>query len=107
MKKRVIKSKNNSVQNEGVALYNQIGLTLILCGAIGFMVLIFVYFLPQDYEKYNVALFFKVWLMLIIVLIFIGLFLLYLGKYSKKYQHWVEKEFKSYQNQVLKNKFKK
>lgn len=48
--------------------------------------------LPQDYEKYNIPLFFGLWALISVLLIVIGIAPILLGKYSRKYQVWVEKD---------------
>lgn len=47
---------------------------------------------PQDYEKHNIPLFFGLWALISVLLIVIGIAPIFLGKYSKKYQVWVEKD---------------
>lgn len=103
MSNKLVKNKNTSPEiNEGVRVYNQMGCIFIFLGIFSFILLGFVRLLPQDYEKYNISLFFGIWEMISLILVIIGIIPLFLGKYSKKYRIWVEKEVKSYQNRLLK-----
>lgn len=103
MKKKLRKNRKNTYRkNDGVDFYNQIGQILIFCGAAWLILLVFISLLPQDYEKYNVSLFFTIGFILALAFIFIGFLPLLLGKYSKRYQVWIEKEWHSYQNRKLK-----
>ncbi len=103
MSNKLVKNKNTSSEiNEGVKVYNQIGCIFIFLGIFSFILLGFVSLMPQDYEKYNVPLFFGTWAVISLILVFIGIIPLLLGKYSKKYRIWVEKEVKSYQKWMLK-----
>lgn len=98
-KKKITPKKSN----EGVEFYNQVGRIFILCGIVSFLILGFVSLLPQDYEKYNIPLFFGVWAVISSLLVALGVLPLLLGKYCKKYQTWIEKEVKSYQSKVMKS----
>ena len=71
-------------------------------GIVSFILLCFVSLLPQDYEKYNIPLFFEVWAVISSIFVAVGILPLLLGKYCKKYQIWIEKEVKSYQNKMSK-----
>lgn len=88
--------------NEGVEFYNQIGRIFIFLGIVSFILLCFVSLLPQDYEKYNIPLSFEVWAVISSIFVAVGILPLLLGKYCKKYQIWIEKEVKSYQNKMSK-----
>ena len=103
MSNKLVKNTSKKV-NEGVEFYNQIGLIFICCGVISFVLLSFVSFLPQDYEKYNVSLFFDIWAVISLILVIIGVVPILLGKTCKKYQSWIEKEVNSYQDKMLKKK---
>ena len=103
MSNKLIKSKKIPQKtNEGIEFYNQIGYIFIFLGIVSFIILGFVSLLPQDYEKYNIPLFFGIWTVISSVLVIVGVLPLLLGKYCKKYQIWIEKEVKSYQNKMLK-----
>lgn len=103
MSNKLIKNKNAPPEiNEGVRVYNQIGYIFIFLGIFSFILLGFVSLLPQDYEKYNIPLFFGIWAVISLILVIMGVIPLLLGKYSKKYRIWVEKDVESYQNWLLK-----
>lgn len=103
MSNKLIKNKNTLPEiNEGVRVYNQIGYIVIFLGICSFALLGFVNLLPQDYEKYNIPLFFGVWAVISLILVIMGIIPLLLGKYSKKYRIWAEKDVESYQNWLLK-----
>lgn len=103
MSNKFVKNKKTSPKtNEGVEFYNQIGHIFIFLGIVSFVILGFVSLLPQDYEKYNIPLFFGVWAMISSILVIVGILPLLLGKYCKKYQIWIDREVKSYQNKKLK-----
>lgn len=101
MSNKLIKNRKISKKNEGIEFYNQIGRIFIFCGIVSFLLLGFVMLLPQDYEKYNITLFFGIWVVISSVLVIVGVLPLLLGKYCKKYQMWIDKEVKSYQNKML------
>jgi len=82
--------------NEGVQFYNTVGKIFIVCGIGSLLLLGFVSLLPQDYEKYNIPLFFGIWALISLGLLAVGLIPLLLGKYSRKYRMWAEKELRSY-----------
>lgn len=98
MSNKLIKSKEKSAPkvSESIQFYNTIGKIYISCGICSFLLLGFVSLLPQDYEKYNIPLFFGVWALISFILIVIGTLPILLGKYSRRYQVWVEKEVRSY-----------
>lgn len=98
MGNKLIKTKKKPTKkvNEYVDFYNSIGKMFIGCGLFSFLILGFVSLLPQDYEKYNILLFFGIWALISVLLIVIGITPILLGKYSKKYQVWIEKEVRSY-----------
>lgn len=102
MSNKLVKNKNiSSEKNEGVRVYNQIGYIFIFLGIFSFIFLGIVSLMPQDYEKYNVSLFFSIWAVISLVLVIMGIIPLLLGKYSKKYRIWVEKDVESYQKWML------
>lgn len=103
MSNKLVKSKKPPQKtNEGIVFYNQIGRIFIFLGIISFIILGFVSLLPQDYEKYNIPLFYGIWAAISSVFVTVGVLLLLLEKYCKKYQIWIEKEVKSHQNRMLK-----
>lgn len=104
MSNKLVKNKNTPQEiNEGVRVYNQIGYIFIFLGLFSFILLLgFVSLMPQDYEKYNIPLFFGIWAVISLILIIMGVIPLLLGKYSKKYRIWIKKEVESYQNWLLK-----
>lgn len=108
MSNKLVKNKNTPPEiNEGVRVYNQIGYIFIFVGIFSFILLGFVSLLPQDYEKYNIPLYFGIWVVISLILVMIGIIPLLLGKHSKKYRIWVEKDVKSYQSRMLKKIQKK
>lgn len=64
MSNKLIKVRDNSFQKEniGVQFYIFCAKIFIVCALGSLLLLAFVSTLPQDYEKYNVPLFFGVWL---------------------------------------------
>lgn len=103
MSNKLVKNKNTSQEiNVGVRVYNQVGCIFIFLGVFSFILLGFVSLMPQDYEKYNISLFFGIWAVISLMLVIMGIILLLLGKYSEKYRIWVEEDVKSYQNRLIK-----
>lgn len=103
MSNKLVQNKKTPPKtNKGVEFYNRIGRIFIFLGIGSFILLGFVSLLPQDYEKYNIPLFFGVWTVISSIVVIVGVLPLLLGKYSKKYQIWIETEVKSYQNKMLK-----
>lgn len=102
MRNKLVKSKNSRPKtDEGIEFYNQIGRIFIFVGIASFGLLGFVSLLPQDYEKYNIPLFFGIWAVISSFFIIIGALPLLLGKYCNKYQIWIGKEVKSHHNRML------
>lgn len=98
MSNKLVKNKNNpQEENEGVRVYNQIGYIFIFLGILSFIFLGIVSLMPQDYEKYNVSLFFSIWALISLALVIVGIIPLLLGKHSEKYRIWVNKDIESYQ----------
>lgn len=93
--------KEKEEKSVGVAFYNQVGMILIICGIISFGLMYFVSLLPQDYEKYNVPVFFGIWTSISILLCVLGLVPLVLGKYSKKFKKWADKDVYDYANHLI------
>lgn len=103
MSNKLVKNKNISPEiNEGVRVYNQIGYIFLFVGIFSFALLGFVSRMPQDYEKYNVSLYFSIWAVISFLFVMIGILPLWLGKHSEKYRIWVEKDVESYQKWMLK-----
>ena len=103
MSNKLVKSKKPPKKiNEGIVFYNQIGRIFIFLGIVSFIILGFVSLLPQDYEKYNIPLFYGIWAVISSIFVIVGVLQLLLGKYCKKYQIWIEKEVKSHQSRMLK-----
>lgn len=100
--KKWTNTKSFQKANEGVKFYNQIGRIFIFVGIASFILLAFVSLLPQDYEKYNVSLYFNIWAIISFLFVIIGILPLLLGKCSKKYQLWIDGELKSYKNKLKK-----
>lgn len=96
------KKKTSSEKGEGAAFFDQIGQIFLFVGLASFLLLGFVSLLPQDYEKYNVPLCFGIWAGISFLFVVIGVIPLFLGKYSKKYRAWTEKEIESYGARRLK-----
>lgn len=93
MSNKLLKSKKSSQKaNAEITFFNHIGYIFIILGIASFILLGYVSLLPQDYEKYNVSLFFAIWTIISLVFLIIGLVPLVLGKYCKRYQTWAEKE---------------
>ena len=88
--------KKKTPVNEGVVFYNTFGWVFIFCGIGSFLLEFFVSMLPQDYEKYNIPLFFGIWTAISVAFIIIGIIPLVLGKYSKRFQNWAKKDVDSF-----------
>lgn len=71
--------------NEGVRAYNSIG---------KFFVSVF----SQDYEQYNVSLYFTWWTAISFGLILLGGIPIILGITNARYEVWIDKEWRSYKN---------
>ncbi|MCF0116365.1 MAG: hypothetical protein HUJ56_13535 [Erysipelotrichaceae bacterium] len=82
----------DEIDDVGVHLYNSFGNILVVCGLVSFGLMLFVSRLPQDYEKYNIPMFFRIWSIISIVVIVIGILPIVLGKTSKTYRDWVNKD---------------
>lgn len=100
------KQKSNASLNEGTQLYNTFGWIFIICGIASFLLMFFVSLMPQDYEKYNIPLFFGIWTAISIAFIIIGIIPLILGKYSKRFRAWAEKDVESFGRHLVKQEAK-
>lgn len=76
----------------GSELYVFFGKVFVGCGVASFVLMTFVSTLPQDYEKYNIPLFFGIWMVISLGLIALGATLVILAKKSKKFQAWAERD---------------
>lgn len=94
MSNKLIKVRDNSFQKEniGVQFYIFCAKIFIMCALGSLFLLAFVSTLPQDYEKYNVPLFFGVWLGISLIVLGLGTVILFLCVKSKKFQNWAEKD---------------
>lgn len=98
---------NNATINEGEGYYLGVGQIFLICG-IGFLILtIFISLLPQDYEKYNIPLFFGILYAISFGLSLLGMVLIILSKKSKKFQNWAEKELLSFGKHQMKKDMRK
>lgn len=80
MGKRLMKQKLGKEENTGAKLYIYVGKVFIGCGMGSCMLLFLVHTLPQDYEKYNIPLFFGIWFGISFVLILTGFIIMVLCK---------------------------
>ena len=100
------KQKKKALVNEGVGFYNTFGWVFVFCGIGSFLFEFFVSLMPQDYEKYNIPLFFGIWTVISVVLIIVGIIPLVLGKYSKRFQNWAEKDVDAFGRHLVKQEAK-
>ena len=76
----------------GVQAYRFFGSAFLLCGVVSLVLMGFVALLPQDHEKYNLPLFFGVWLAISLGLAALGVGLLALCKRSERFRQWAQKD---------------
>ena len=100
------KQKKSAPVNEGVQFYKNFGWIFIVCGIASFLLMFFVSLMPQDYEKYNIPLFFGIWAAISAVLIIVGIIPLVLGKYSKRFQNWAQKDVDAFGRYLVKQEAK-
>lgn len=86
------KPEKSEEDRYGMKFYSGAGKIFLICG-IGWLFLTkFITTLPQDFEKYNVYLFFAVLYIISAIQILLGVILLCLCKKSKRFQAWAEKD---------------
>lgn len=64
MSNKLVKRKTENKENTGAKFYISCGKVFVVCGVASCLLLVFVSTLPQDYEKYNIPLFFGIWLII-------------------------------------------
>lgn len=107
MGKRLVKQKLGKEENTGAKFYISIGKVFVGCG-IGSLILLFlVHILPQDYEKYNIPLFFGIWFGISFVLILTGLIIMVLCKKSKRFQIWAQNNTEIFAKHVIEKEIQK
>ena len=104
MSNKLVKRKTENEENIGVKFYIGCGKVYVGCGVVSFLLLGFVSTLPQDYEKYNIPLFFGIWFIISLAVLILGLVLIILCKKSKKFQTWAEKEVLSFAEHLIHKK---
>ncbi|MDE5865561.1 MAG: hypothetical protein K2H31_03035 [Lachnospiraceae bacterium] len=92
MSNKLVKRKTEKEENIGIKFYISCGKVFVGCGVVCCLLLGFVSTLPQDYEKYNIPLFFGIWFIISFAMLIFGLVLITLCKKSKKFQTWAEKD---------------
>ena len=104
MSNRLVKNtkKNTEEGREGIAFYNAVGKVFVVCGIASFVLMGFVALMPQDYEKYNIPLAFGIWTAISVFLIMLGILPQILGKKSRRFQKWAEKDFASFEQHMIK-----
>ena len=109
MSNKLIKVRDNSFQKENIGLqfYSLCAKIFIVCALGSLILLAFVSSLPQDYEKYNVPLFFCVWLGISLIVLGLGAVILLLCVRSKKFQNWAEKDVLAFAEHHMQKKLKK
>ena len=85
----------------------QVRWIFVFCGIVSVLLEFFVSLVPQDYEKYNIPLFFRIWTVISIVLIIIGIIPLVLGKCSRRFQNWANKDADSFAHYLVKQEAKR
>ena len=94
--------KNTEERREEIAFYNAVGKVFVICGIVSFVLMGFVALMPQDYEKYNIPLAFGIWTAISVFLIVLGILPQILGKKSRRFQKWAEKDFASFEQHMIK-----
>lgn len=101
MSNHLVKNKSEKEENVGIKFYKSCGKVLVLCSIISFILLIFVSMLPQDYEKYDISLFFTIWFMISFIIFMAGFLVIILCKKSSRFQAWAEKDVISFAKRQL------
>ena len=105
MGNKLAKCKTEKEVNIGVKVYIIYGKVIAGCGVMSFLLLGFVSTLPQDYEKYEIPLFFGIWFIVSFVSLILGLVMITLCKKSKKFGHWAQKDVLSYAEHTIHKKW--
>lgn len=101
MGRRLVQQKEEKNENAGIQFYETVGMIFIICGILSFLLLGLVYMMPQDYEKYNIPLFFGIWFAISLVVVLLGIILIILCKKSKRFQVWAENDVLGYAEHLL------
>jgi hypothetical protein len=107
MGQRLVKEKKQEEEHLGIQFYTWFGKIFIGCG-IAFMVLIFfISRLPQNYEKYNVPLFFGIFAGIDAAFFLIGILALLLCKKSGRFQAWADKDVEKFAKDLVRKEMKR
>ena len=104
MSNRLVKNtkKNTEERREEIAFYNAVGKVFVICGIVSFVLMGFVALMPQDYEQYNIPRAFGIWTAISVFLIVLGILPQILGKKSRRFQKWAEKDFAYFEQHMIK-----
>lgn len=105
MSNKLAKRKTEKEENIGVNVYIICGKVIAGFGVMSFLLLGFVSTLPQDYEKYDIPLFFGIWFIVSFVSLILGLIMITLCKKSKKFGQWAQKDVLSFAEHSIHKKW--
>jgi uncharacterized membrane protein len=106
MGRRLVKEKQQEEEHLGIQFYTKFGKIFVGCGIVFFVLFIFISKMPQDYEKYNVPLFFGIMAGISALLLLIGITVLLLCKKSKKFQVWADRDVDNFAKYLIRKEMK-
>lgn len=101
MSNRLVKKEPEKEEKYGIKFYSYAGKIFIGCGILWFFLTKYITTMPQDFEKYNVYLFFALCYIFSAIQILLGIVLLYLSKKSKRFRKWANSDVKKAMHKIF------
>ena len=101
------RKKKDEDNNEGIMFFKCIGIISVICGISSFLILCVAHMFPQDYEKYNVSLFFNAWFVISLIIFLLGAILIASCKFSRSFQRWAQNNVMKYAKRSIEKEIQK
>ncbi len=93
---KLVKQEEHSKEEEAIVFYKQVSYIFIICGFLWMALACFAISMPQDYEKYNIPLFFGILMGIGILTAAPGAVILILLKKSARFREFCIKDHASF-----------
>lgn len=107
MSNRLVKKQPEPEEHYGITFYSNAGGIFIVCGIGFFLLTLYIGTLPQDYEKYNIPLFFFVMYAISGFFTTLGAVLFLLCKRSKRFQKWADRDMEKTLHKLFMKEFQR
>jgi hypothetical protein len=101
------KRKKQEEEHLGIQIYTWFGKIFIGCEIVFMVLILFISMMPQDYEKYNVPLFFGIFAGIDAAFFLIGILALFLCKKSSRFQTWADKDVDKFAKDLVRKEIKR